>query len=341
MLPSSGTGGEPLVVRVVREFQERVARAEASEMQELARQWLMVEAALEGEMMALAREVDELRMNDLPATRSQILELRRWRSLAEQAKRQYEGFASFAEEVIQKRQAELARAGVEQAQAAIQAQFTQAGMVGSFNVLPVEAVQTMVGLAGDGSPLRKVLTSRYPETVNLILETLIRNTALGRNPRVTAREMRDRFGANLNHALTVARTEQLRVFRSATLAGYRESGVVEGWMRISARNEHVCAGCLMADNGQVYPTKQDYQAHPECHCASIPVVEGLSRLSWESGEEWFLRQGEGMQRTILGKGRFAAWQEGRYGLGQLVKTVRDPVWGEAVVPRPLRELVGG
>ena len=80
--------------------------------------------------------------------------------------------------------------------------------------------------------------------------------------------------------------------------------------------------------------------HAQGRCTSVPVVKGMPPVEWASGEEWLLLQDEATQRSILGAGRFEAWQDGAFEFGDLVTRTRDAVWGEGVRPTPLSELVG-
>ena len=41
----------------------------------------------------------------------------------------------------------------------------------------------------------------------------------------------------------------------------------------------------------------------------------------------------------MGKGRFSAWQAGKFDLDSIVKTVHNDVWGNSIQVKPLRELV--
>jgi hypothetical protein len=63
-------------------------------------------------------------------------------------------------------------AGAEQAQMALDAMYAAAGLHGAFDLLPIEAIEAMAGLTGDGSPLRDLLEKAWPEVVSVISDPL-------------------------------------------------------------------------------------------------------------------------------------------------------------------------
>ena len=162
--------------------------------------------------------------------------------------------------------------------------------------------------------------------------------ALGYNPRKTARLMAQAATGSLNRMMVIARTEQLRVYRQASLESYRASGVVTGYKRLATHDNRVCPACLMAE-GTRYDLDETMPEHPQGRCALVPVVAGVPNVTWVGGADWFEAQSPTMQRDILGKGRYYAWQNGDFDLEQLVTVKRNPVWGDSLQVTPLRELV--
>ncbi len=151
---------------------------------------------------------------------------------------------------------------------------------------------------------------------------LIKNTALGKNPRDTAREMRQAASAGLNRMLLIARTEQLRVYREASRMQYQASGVVRGYKRLVARNSRTCPACLALD-GKFYPVEQAFADHPAGRCALVPCVKGVPDPTWQSGEDWLKGQPEQTQRDILGKGHYEGWKRGDFQLAHLMKVTHN------------------
>jgi hypothetical protein len=223
----------------------------------------------------------------------------------------------------------------------IKASYLEAGKIGAyFDKIPVEAVNAMIGYAGDGTPLTKLLQSKYPETAMQITQALINSTALGVNPRVTARNMVDAMAGDLQHALVTARTEQIRSFREASRQQMIESGVVEGYIRRCKLRETTCAACFALD-GTEYPTDHIIESHPQCGCFMQPMVKGLEPIKVTSGEEWFNLQTEDVQRGIMGSSYYDAWKSGQFEFRQMASTHVDDTWGPTVRVTPLSELIQG
>lgn len=329
---------EPLVIQVMRQFKADLLRQEQQQMQAMAQQWRRVEAALQDQVELFARRVaaDQLTSGQLQSRRFQ---LDRYQSLLGQVRRELDKYANYAETLITDRQRSLAGAAITQAGQAIRAVATAAGVRIAFDVLPIAAVENMVGLAGNGSPLRNLLVESYGTGADGMLGQLIRATALGQNPQVTARAMvRQGLSQSLNRMMTTARTEQMRVYRESSRMAYQASGVVSAYRRLATRDSRTCAGCLMSD-GEAYALDEPMAEHAQGRCTLLPAVDGLPPVQWEAGPDWFRRQAPATQRSILGTGRFAAWQEGRFDLDALVTVRRNATWGDSVQSTPLRDLI--
>lgn len=331
---------DPLVVRIVRAFKAGLLAQEQVQMAEMAARWFQIERRLNTEFEALALEIELRNQAGERVPISRLVRMDRYRSLLAQTHAELRGYTDYADTLISGRQREWGRLGLVNAGEAIQASYAGAGQViGAFNVLPVDAIEAMVGLAGDGSPLRALLKDSWPDAVNGLTRALIEATTLGKNPRDTAQAMANGFGVGLDRAMVIARTEQLRAYREANRMQYQASKLVEGYKRISARDSRVCPACLFADDGTVYPLEQYFEEHPQGRCASVPVVIGIPAVTWQDGSTWFTAQSPEVQKDILGEGRFQAWQDGLFDLSDVVKRRENETWGASLVSAPLSELV--
>lgn len=330
----------PLVVRVMLAFKAALLNNEANQIEEMARRWTQLEYSLQGFFDALAFELDHLRSEGETITISKLIRMQRYQQLLGQVNDQLDIYTVFAEGSIRSGQLSMLSLGIQHAIEAIKSYFITRGKVaGAFDVLPVSAIESMVGLAGDGSPLRQLLKDSWPAAVEGLTTQLINATALGKNPTETARAMRDGFGVGFNRAINIARTEQLRVYRTANLEQYKASNLVKGYKRLSARDTRVCPACLMADDGTIYPLDVSFEAHPQCRCTPVPVVIGLPVVTWQNGDSWFLAQTPATQRGILGSGKFDAWQSGQFKLADLVRREEDDTWGTSLRTANLKELI--
>lgn len=331
---------DPLVVLVMRKFKADLFSKEKEQVQVMTRRWLSMEQALGGSFEALAQQIAELRAAGEDIPRWKLVKLARYQSLLAQVKAEIRQYNTFAAQEIAATQLELAGIGIENAADAIRASYAGFGRVaGAFDVLPVRAVEFMVGNAGDGSPLEKLLRASYEDSVDGITNELVKAITLGINPRETARAMANGFGVGLDRALNIARTEQLRVYRESSRMAYQQSGVVSGYKRLSARDTRVCPACLFGDDGRLYDLGTPFEEHPQGRCTPVPVVIGLPAVTWQDGSSWFVTQPETVQMSILGRGRFEAWQDGQFNLADVVSRRENETWGAALVPASLHDLL--
>lgn len=330
---------DPLVVQVLREHKQAILAQEQSVMEDMARRWVQMERRLDAQFTALAAEADQLRQAGQVINQAKLMEMERYQQLLFQAHAQMNGYIGFADQTIRDYQESLASQGIENAAEAIRAVYSQAGVIGAqFNTLPVGALEAIIGMAGDGTPLDQYLRRIYGDATDGLTQALIDGLARGLNPVKTAREMTDGFGMGLNHALNTARTESLRAYRTASQRQYVESGVVTGWKRLAAHDERTCAGCLFTE-GDFYQNEDEFEEHNQGRCTPVPCVMGVDAPSWQSGQDWFLEQSDETQASILGQGRFDAWKGGA-DLNKMATRVYDPVWGGAFVPTPVDQLAG-
>jgi hypothetical protein len=272
-----------------------------------------------------------------------IYRLQRYRSLLGQTQDEFSRYAAWAAEEVARQQAQIGAMAIDHGVKAIEATYWPATGV-FFNRLPVEAVDAMIGLAGNGAPISKLLLLRMvrgedgsplPGVLERLTQILIDSTALGRNPRVTARLMRDSLSGGLQKALVIARSEQLRVYRQVAWDQYASSGVVDGQRRLTAHDNRVCPACL-ADEGTVY--HGPISDHPNGRCTGVPNVEGMPPVQWMMGEDWLRAQDAETQQAILGPGRWDAWSNGAFNFGDLVRPTFSNEWGGGLTPTPLRDL---
>lgn len=328
---------DPLVVQVMKQFKLDLLAREWAQMQDMARQWLGLEDALESQMQAMADDLAREAAEGRAISQAKLWRSRRYQSLQAQLQRELASYTQYAEGLIAENQSQLGALGIQHATTATQVSMPGVGVY--FDVLPIEAIENMVGLAGDGSPLSTLLRATWGDSAAGLTNELIRSTALGVNPRETARRMRQGATQGLNRMLNIARTEQLRVYREAGRQQYEFSGVVEGFKRLATHDDRVCPACLMAE-GERYSVKQQLREHPSGRCTMVPIVKGMPEVQWEKGQDWFKRQDEATQIRILGRKRYDAWIGGKFDLNQLVSIRRNSTWGDSVFPTSLKDLLG-
>jgi SPP1 gp7 family putative phage head morphogenesis protein len=327
------------VQRVIEDYRRQVMAQDAAQMTVLARRWLVVERGLEAQLEALAREAADLRAKGTPVTAQRLYQMERYRNLLAQARSETLKYQKWAAELITGEQRDLARLGIESSRAMIRESYLEAGKaVARFNWLPVEAVESMIGYAGNGAPLYDLLIESYPDTIEELTKTLIRSTAQGINPRQTAKAMAEAMSGNLQRSLVIARTEQLRAFRNAATIQMRESGVVEGWIWRSAKQDRTCLACLAMD-GTVYDLNEELDDHPNGRCFKQPLIQGLKPIETQSSADWFNGLDEETQQSMMGEVRYEAWKQGQFRFEDLAIRRSSEEWGSHVAVAPLEALL--
>lgn len=177
--------------------------------------------------------------------------LQRLQSLKNQIEGEINEYAVFAdrEMVIGAREA-VVQAGKEAkiiTQAALPGlEPLDARIMQSWNRLPTESVETLLGFLEQGSPLRESLSKIGPATADLVEKRLTESIALGYNPRKIASVIRNELGQSLDWSLRTARTAQLYSYREASRANYvANDHVVKGWIWRCARTDRTCMSCFV------------------------------------------------------------------------------------------------
>jgi SPP1 gp7 family putative phage head morphogenesis protein len=326
---------ESTVAMMVRRQKEALLLHEADELRLLARRWLEVEKALEAEMLKIALELSK----EGVLTEAMILQNRRFQSLLYKARAEYAKFADDFEAIAEQMQDYGLTKGVSDAVKVLHLSIDEAGLLIDFEMLNVEAINAMIGLTADGTPLKTLLMKEYGDSVNKMVNALTNGLARGLNPKTVAAEMADGLAGALQKALTIARTEMLRAYRTGTQEQYRSSGVVEQYKRLAVKDDRTCLGCLMQD-GETFENADDFSEHPNGRCTLVPVVSGVPAPEWTSGKEWLAGLSEERQREILGDERYDLWQSGAVSLDDLSTLKPNETWGGSFVPTPLQDLTG-
>ena len=305
--------------------------------------------ALQGQMEALAEQVQALYRADTAQSkrrlRNRLYRLQRYQSLLAQVQAELSRYGDDAGRQIQSEARWAAGQGLRDALALMEATVKPFG--GSiqnlvFDRLGVEAVENITAIARAGKPLATLLQAAYPLAVEGLTERLIYGTAVGWNPRKTARAMLRQGGldAGLNHLMLVARDQQNRAYREASRQQYDRSGVVTGYRRIAAKQRRTCLACLALD-GTVYQTNELMEVHPQDRCTMVPLVRGFAPPTAKTGEQWFRRQSPAAQIEMMGYAKYEAWKAGEFEFRQLATVRKNRTWGPSVRVTPLKDLLPG
>lgn len=251
---------DPLVIKVLQEHRAKLDDMETVLMESMGKKWLGIERGLEADISALAQEMARRRDAGEVITQQMVWRADRYQiikgKMADEIKRYNQ---LYAVGTISDAQRQYAILGINAAQDAIIAQYPSP-LSAAFNQINVGAVESMIGFAGDGSPLYDLLKASYGDATNGLLDGLINGLARGQSATQIAGYMANGMGMGLDRALLIALTESSRAYRTGSTKQYRDSGVVTGFIRL-VKKATACAACLMLD-GEHIDIMDELTDHP-------------------------------------------------------------------------------
>lgn len=328
---------DPEVVRSLREYRLALLAREDAQLARMAEWWYRIETSLQDEMLLLAQEIKLAQLTKGVAVTEQLIaEMNRYKVLDEKMRKEILAFVKeFAIPDISAEQLAYLQHGINGSVAAINASFLS--MAPAFNTLSVTGFETLIGMLGDGTPLYRLLKEAYPDALDGVIKAMLEGFAKGLSPNQIAMDMSKGMGMGLDRITLIARTEQLRVWRTSTVEQYRESGVVTAFKRLAAKDEFTCLACLAAD-GELIPLGEELDDHPRGRCTAVPVVIGAPETTWQTGSEWFDTLPPDKQEEMLGENRYEAWKEGTFDFADLNGNAHSDVWGDSPRVPTLEEL---
>lgn len=333
---------DPIIVQDALAYRAALLRREAAQAADMTQRWRQAERRLLQDIEALLDDVARQQAAGVVFGRNSeaYFRLERYRDLLRQVRVEIDRFNGYAQGEIEEGVGWHARAGVENSTAMLQGIVaSDTALAAQFNRLNVGAAESIAAVLRPGAPIEELLRTSWGDSSVAMSEALFNGVALGWNPRKTARAMADGLTGALQRALRIARTEQMRAYRTATLENYRQSGIVRGWKRIAAKSRRTCLACLLAD-GQFYPLDEAPDMHVNCRCVMIPALEGRDSPTWTNGQQWFLSQSEEVQRGIMGDAAWEAWRDGQVTLDALTERVEHPIYGGSVQTKSLKRALG-
>lgn len=323
-------------------------RAAASQMvRAYGESWQAVRARIE----ALQRQIAETEAAGETVNAAWLFQRDRAQSLQAQIERELRRFADVADGstiALQRQAVEAARRHSAEL-VDLAAGTRPVGVAVPFDVLPRDALQDLIGFAGDGSPLRVLYGEIGGGVAERVVDQFAAALTVGLGPRETARILRREFGTGLARALTIARTETLRAYREAAHRNYEANAdVLEGWVWHAKLDTRTCAACW-ARHGTLYPLEERLNDHPNGRCAPVPRVKSWRALGVDIPDERpnitpgpvaFAKLKEADQRAILGKAAHAAYMDGALELKDMATERDSREWGRTLQRASLRQAVG-
>jgi SPP1 gp7 family putative phage head morphogenesis protein len=329
----------PDIYAVADAHRQSVLAGERRASVELVRAYGKVWVILRERLASLTAQITAAREAGEEVSISWLYTQNRLASLEWQIQAEMAPLIQFAEASIRSAQALAVAQAVEHSAELLTIATAGTPITSSFALLPTGAIQALIGLASDGSPLRTLLDDLGPDASQRVREALITGVATGQGTREMAKAARDAFGGNMARALTVSRTEVMRAYNEATRISYQDSGVVRGWRWLATKSGRTCPNCLSRD-GRFYPLEKPLPAHPRCRCCLTPVVIGVPEPARETAGEWFTGQPEDVQRQVLGIAGQRAYAAGAVTLRSFEGLHHDPQWGDTSYARSLKQVLG-
>ena len=345
---------QPEIVRAMEKYRRALLQRERAAATRLVNAYGDIYKRLLPRIDALGAELDAMRARDEDVPQWKVDRLVRQRQLRDQIEQEIARFAAVAENTINEGARQAIDAASADAKAMVQAALPgilpeiDAAIMGTWNRLPREAVETLLGFLSEDAPLTQMMRNEYPpEVAKSFAQKMVEGLALGKNPRVVARQA---LGVGLTWALRTARTAHVYAYREAARANYvANSHVVTGWIWRSAREPgRTCMSCIAMD-GTVHGLDETLNDHDNGRCFPEPMTVSYRDLgidvdvptpTVESGQEWFEKQSEATQREMLGAAKYRAWKAGAITLDDMTAMSEHPVWGEIRSEASLKEILG-
>lgn len=321
------------VLVAARNHQAQLARLEAQATQRLidayTRSWQRLEAMLNALLLQIG--------TDTP-TRGQLVRLERYRALMQQITTELSGIQALTGNEIAG-MGEMITLGEAHARELIAVTAGNSRIAGMFNILPREAIQTLLGFLDPTGPLFDRLRLLTTVNAQYVAEAMIEGITLGFNPRKIARMVQDAFGRGLADALRFVRTAQLWAYREANRASMvANQDVLEGWVWSAHFDDRVCMSCVVM-HGTIHPIEETLNDHHNGRCVPIPLVKGFPNPVEQTGLDWFSQQSEATQRQLMGPGKYNAWRAGQIRLDHLTTERVDDVYGAMRSEPSLKQLL--
>lgn len=181
-------------------------------------------------------------------------------------------------------------------------------------------------IAGQAADVLRRLFTRPPASLDDTEQTA----------RLLYNQARAGFDNALTRAATIARTEPIDTYRTASaLIHQANPALVTGWCWQSALDRRTCLTCWALHGRRFSLDTAGPDGHPGCRCQRLPVV-GDNTLP--TAEARFRRLTRRDQIAILGPARWSLWHSGRIGWADLAVQRSNPGWRSSWTPRPARSL---
>lgn len=343
---------DPQVYAAITKYRNALIKAESASAERLINAYATLFKKLNDDIRAL--EADILDMGDTVST-AKVKRLERYQDLIQQTTAQMTKYAAMLESEVATLQAQAIEQALNQNKSLVQAALPnlpkaiREQITANFNRLDPQAIESLLGALSKDSPLTTLLNSFGETAAQQIGDVILQGVGLGYNPRKVAARIVENMGGNLSRALTIARTEQLRAYRTATLSNYAaNSDVVKGWKWSAAFDKRTCLACLSLDGQEFALSESFMKSHPNCRCAPTPITITYKDLglnvpespSRQTGKQWFGTLSDTDKAGFFSKAAFKAYKAGAVELDDFVGQSKSKVWGDSYMEKSLKDILG-
>lgn len=323
------------ILRIVRQFRDALDKHDKQALGRLVDAYGRIYTRLQDKISLLMDAIEK----DAP-TKGELVRMARYKSLIAQVEDELTGYQAILRNEIAGVSQDAITFASRDASRLLQAIGAEYGVNVGFNRLPGEAIRSLLGFLAEDSPLYARIGELAKTHAESVANTIVEAVSLGKNPRVIAGMIRDDLGGGLTDALRMTRTVQNWSYREATRANYlNNSDVIDGWIWWANLPGEPCMACI-AEHGTFHTLDETLDDHYNGRCTMIPSVIGLPSIIEQTGEDWFKELPEGKQAELMGKEKYAAYQEGKFEFGQLATKHEDAVYGQMTTEAALKDLLG-
>jgi len=319
----------PQVIQVLDDYRDRLDSLESASMQDMVKAWAKLESSISKDIEDLAQEIERRKLSGQVINEQLLYTLDSYKRYLANVQAELKRYtAALLTQILP--DAEYA-AGLLGIAAANESMILSMGGIGVFQPfweqLSPSFMRSMLGAAADGSPLRILLQNGYSLAADSMMEVLMTGIGRGYGYKQIAENMRQVSRIGLNRSLLIAKTETARVYRTGVIEQYRKNSAVYGFYRL-AKKSTACLACLILD-GQFYKREEDLEDHPRGQCGVVAAIKGVPPMQWEKGRDWFEKQPEDYQRSLMGDERYDLWKLGQVKLDDFVGWHKSEIWGNS------------
>lgn len=267
------------LITLSNQFRAALLRSERAAAVQMADYYSHAYQTMQRRYQKLLQQIAEAQAAGEPVSTSWLYEHDRLVTLLQQVQRELAAFGDYSTTLVMQTQQHFLLAGELNAQTLLREALP--GIDFSFNRVASWQLSHLVGNLQDGSPLADLFNKIAQDGAKRAGKVLFDGLAAGHGPRVIARQLQDQLGIPLRRALTISRTETMRVYNQAAMANYKaNSDVVQQWQWSAAIGARTCEDCANLD-GKQFSLDSDQDApplHPNCRCAAIPVTVSYDEI---------------------------------------------------------------